>query len=198
MSWRECKSLLKLRDQVNAEYPGRDKSSDGTIGDANHATKKSDHNPWFKDAHGIGVVTAIDIDEDLAVTIHSIQKIVDNICASRDPRVKYIIYEGKITVKGSNLQQWKKYTGPNKHEHHVHISVFPEARFYDDETPWDIDGVAIPAAPAPEGAVTNYIVRGGDTLWGIARKFETSVDELKRLNGLTGDVIKVEQRLRVK
>ena len=35
-SWRAAKSLLKLRDQVNARFPGRKKDSDGTIGDAAH------------------------------------------------------------------------------------------------------------------------------------------------------------------
>ncbi|MGB4989147.1 MAG: hypothetical protein WBO10_07930, partial [Pyrinomonadaceae bacterium] len=66
MSWRIAESLKKLREQINAEWPGRDKASDGGIGDAAHASRSSDHNPWVKDSRGQGVVTAIDIDEDLA------------------------------------------------------------------------------------------------------------------------------------
>src|SRR5438105_4061792 len=101
--WRRSKSLVKLMSQINAAFPSRDTSSDGAIGDAEHATRGSDHNPWVKDGK-MGVVTAQDIDEDLSTEIHSIEKIVDAIRASRDKRVKYIIYEGRITVQGSDLQ----------------------------------------------------------------------------------------------
>ena len=31
-----------------------------------------------------------------------------------------------------------------------------------------------------------YVVKPGDTLWGIAAKFATTVDRIKRLNGLSG------------
>jgi LysM repeat protein len=31
-----------------------------------------------------------------------------------------------------------------------------------------------------------YVVRPGDTLWGIAAKFSTTVDRIKRLNGMAG------------
>jgi len=42
-----------------------------------------------------------------------------------------------------------------------------------------------------------YIVKKGDTLWKIARDFNTSVDYLKRLNGLDTDLIIVGQTLKV-
>jgi Tfp pilus assembly protein FimV len=40
-----------------------------------------------------------------------------------------------------------------------------------------------PARHVPEGV---YVVQQGDTLWSIAAKFGTTVDRLKRLNGLHG------------
>lgn len=138
MTYRLAKSLDKLRSQINAAFPNRDKSSDGWIGDTKHASRKSDHNPWIKDKNGVGVVTALDTDEDLAPDVHSIEAIVSAIRASRDPRVKYIIYEGRITVAGSNLQQWKKYTGPNPHNHHFHISVNSDPKLYDSTAEWAI------------------------------------------------------------
>jgi hypothetical protein len=61
--WRGAKALFRLRDQINATFPGRNKASDGLIGDAAHATRASDHNPWVID-NGVGVVTAIDITHD--------------------------------------------------------------------------------------------------------------------------------------
>lgn len=133
---RLAASLVQLRKQINDRYPARDKTSDGWIGDKKHATRKSDHNPWVK-ADGDGVVTAIDVDEDLAPGLDAMGTVV-RLCASRDPRVKYIIYEGKITVQGSQLQQWKKYTGVNAHKHHVHVSVFPDRRLFDDASDWAI------------------------------------------------------------
>lgn len=196
MAWRKAKSLVVLVDQINAAYPGRDKSSDGAIGDERHAIRGSDHNPWVKDGR-TGVVTAVDIDEDLSASIHSLSAIVDAICASRDRRVKYIIYEGRITVKGSSLQQWKKYTGSNAHKHHAHISVFPEKKFYDDEALWSIEPIPTAPNPTPD-AERFYVVVPGDTLWGLSRKFKTGVDALKTLNSLVSDIIQVGQTLRVK
>ena len=143
MSWRLAKSLVKLREQINAAYPERDKSSDGSIGDRAHRRRKSDHNP-----NEYGVVCAIDIDEDLSPTIHSVEHIVNAIRASKDPRVKYMIYEGRITREGSKLQQWKRYTGPNSHSHHLHVSVYSTPRLADDDSVWNIGSAAV-ASPAP-------------------------------------------------
>lgn len=140
MSWRIAKSLDTLRKQINADFPTRDKSSDGTIGDQSHSARKSDHNP-----NKAGVVCAYDIDEDLNSTT-TLQQVVDSICAARDPRVNYIIYEAKITIAGSELQRWKKYTGKNAHKHHAHISVHQDPKLYDSTAPWKIDVVKTSAA----------------------------------------------------
>ena len=149
MAWRIAESLKTLRTQINAAYPNRDKASDGGIGNAEHASRNSDHNPWVKDSHGMGVVTAIDIDEDLASNIHSIEAIVSAIRASRDKRVKYIIYERRITVAGSDLQRWKAYHGANAHEHHAHISVNSDPKLYDSTKAWDIGITKNSAAMQP-------------------------------------------------
>ena len=40
-----------------------------------------------------------------------------------------------------------------------------------------------------------YYVQSGDSLWSIARKFNTTVDEIKKLNNLTTNLLNINQRL---
>ena len=45
---------------------------------------------------------------------------------------------------------------------------------------------------------TYYIVKKGDTLYDIARRYNVTVDELKRLNNLTSSNLSIGQRLMIK
>jgi N-acetylmuramoyl-L-alanine amidase len=42
-----------------------------------------------------------------------------------------------------------------------------------------------------------YVVKKGDTLWSIAKKFNTSVESLKKLNNLKSNIIQISQVLNV-
>lgn len=42
-----------------------------------------------------------------------------------------------------------------------------------------------------------YIVKGGDSLWSIAKKYGVTVDELKSANNLTSNVLSIGQRLKI-
>ncbi|WP_057767324.1 C40 family peptidase [Cytobacillus praedii] len=53
-------------------------------------------------------------------------------------------------------------------------------------------------APHSHDQTATYTVQNGDGLWGIARKFNLSVGELKNLNGLNTDTIYPGQKLVVK
>lgn len=46
-----------------------------------------------------------------------------------------------------------------------------------------------------DGNDTYYVVKSGDTLWSIARKYNLSVNELKSLNNLSSNVLNIGQRL---
>ena len=137
MSWRLAKSLEELRRQVNNRWPNRGKQSDGTKGDDRHAATKSEHNP-----NAAGVVTAMDITHD---PLHGFDsyKFAQHLLDTRDPRVWYVISNGRIgsVSAGPSIGKWRKYTGSNKHDHHVHISVMQDARLYDNPAAWNIDGV---------------------------------------------------------
>lgn len=144
-SWRLAKSLETLRKQINAEYPKRKKTSDGTIGDARHRAKKSDHNPNSK-----GVVCAWDITED---PVNGPNLTVLNLYLMKDPRLHYTIYERKIY--NPSIQSGK--ARPAKgHEAHMHVSVRQVAKLYDDPSPWKIKAEAMPSkttsAPKPAPA----------------------------------------------
>jgi LysM repeat protein len=54
-----------------------------------------------------------------------------------------------------------------------------------------------PAAKTAEAKIESYKVAQDDTLYGIARMFNMGVDDLKNLNNLSADTIKVGQTLKV-
>jgi murein DD-endopeptidase MepM/ murein hydrolase activator NlpD len=52
-------------------------------------------------------------------------------------------------------------------------------------------------ASSSSGSAVYYKIRSGDTLSGIARKYRTTVNSIKRLNGLKSDFIRDGRRIRV-
>ncbi len=145
-NWREAKSLLELRDQVNAKWPTRSKDSDGTIGDEAHQHRVSDHDP---DENGI--VTAMDITHDPKSGCDS-YLLAEMLRSAKDGRIKYIISNRKIASGSGQDHQawvWRPYTGANPHDHHVHISVKDIPSIYDDVKPWNL-GAEVAAANLPD------------------------------------------------
>lgn len=52
--------------------------------------------------------------------------------------------------------------------------------------------------PAPQSEpYIEYTVKSGDTLWLLSRKYQTTVDAIKKLNGLTSDIIDIGQVLKI-
>ena len=129
-----AKSLATLRDQVNALAPNRSKAADGWIGDAAHQATASDHNP-----NAAGVVTALDITHDPSHGFDS-WAFAEMLRQKKDGRVKYVISNGRIFSATVSPWSWRTYTGSNKHDHHVHVSVSGSKSLYDDPKPWDIAG----------------------------------------------------------
>lgn len=141
MAWRLAKSLETLRAQVNKAYPKRSKVSDGTVGDLSHAARASDHNP-----NAAGVVTAMDITHDPAKGVDT-WKLAEILRQNKDPRIKYVISNGRIFSSQTSPWQWRPYTGANKHAQHVHVSVLAGTNG-DSTEPWILTTKATPL-PAP-------------------------------------------------
>lgn len=61
----------------------------------------------------------------------------------------------------------------------------------------DLEAQEEHAGESSSDGVVRYRVRSGDTLWGIARAYGTTVDEIKSANNLRGNRIDVGQLLRI-
>lgn len=147
-------SLVALRNEINERFPGRDRSSDGWIGDAAHAARPSDHNPGAR-----GYVHALDIDEDIDgvddETGAELMWLAEHLRTKRDPRVKYVIYEGRIFSSYATAHrrawEWGPYTGVNAHRRHLHVSILSTPAAEQDTSPWlpPLRQAPAPAASRP-------------------------------------------------
>lgn len=155
-NWNLAPSLIVLHNQINAAWPTRNKSSDGSIGDAAHSARVSDHNP-----DGSGVVRALDTDEDLdgpSRGQEQTRRVVEALRTSHDRRIKYVIYEGRLFASYSQpwrpAWEWGPYSGINDHAHHWHLSILGSREAAESQDPWPILG------PVEEGAIEVSIKEG--------------------------------------
>lgn len=126
-TWFPSPAIVTLLDQINELYPNRETRSDGIIGDAAHASRKSDHNP---DWDSNGIVRAIDVTAEGVPVATLIRAII------QDKRVRYVISNGLIWQVTD--PHWRKYTGANKHDRHFHVSI-RDVNGYDlDGSRWDL------------------------------------------------------------
>lgn len=113
-------AAIAVLRQATALCPKRNKASDGLLPSAAHVKQNpnSDHNSGF----------AVDLTHDpknginCGVIFHKLRS---------DKRVKYLIFQGQIWSPEKGL---KPYSGPNQHNHHLHISIKEE--WGKDTSPW--------------------------------------------------------------
>lgn len=157
-------SLVRLRDELNFTHRDRDKSSDGWIGDASHAARKSGHNP---DWSAGGVVRATDTDKDGILTADLLH------IALHDERTEYVIWNGFIYLRSTGFRK-QVYTGSNKHTGHMHIEIRKGKKYEDDKRNWGYADRVLgrlvapsPAAPTPGrksvDEIAGEVIAGG---WG--------------------------------
>ena len=132
------KGLNVLLGQINEQAPNRSKESDGSVGDPDHAARESDHNPEDTEDSSDGndpdnQVDARDFTHDPArgADMHEISEAIR---ISRDRRVKYVIFNGRIfssySTSTRKAWEWGPYSGSNNHAKHMHVSVVDSPNDY--------------------------------------------------------------------
>lgn len=130
----EAKSLRNLRDTVDRRWPGRDRRSDGWIGDEAHQARKSAHNPDPK----TGVVRARDTDVDGIVAPVVVASGILH------PSVRYIIHNRRI-YRSQDRFRPRVYDGSNPHTGHIHTEIWATPSAEVNNQPWPlIEGFAWP------------------------------------------------------
>ena len=117
---RATPAAIAVLRQATAIAPLRLKASDGLLPSKAHIHQNpnSDHNTGH----------AVDLTHDKLGGIDCFilfQKL------QADPRVSYLIFQGKIWSREKGLRE---YTGSNKHNKHLHISI--KEGCGDDTSPW--------------------------------------------------------------
>lgn len=162
MVWRQdsrgrvAKSLLTLIDQVDATWPNRKKTSDGTIASSQHSSQNPTSDHEIKN----GIVRALDITNDPAHGVNA-RAIAQALLDSRDPRISYVISNRQMARSypktGTTPWQWSPYTQSNPHTEHCHVSVVDNPTLYDDPRPWAIKAGQIPQPPLPRPPVESGV-----------------------------------------
>ena len=109
-------SLRRLGNEVDARWPTRQRHTDGWIGDSEHKTRVSDHNPDPR-----GLVHAIDLTTDGLDVVALLAAVPVY------PSVHYVIHDGKIWSRANNMRP-TRYDGINPHREHMHVSIFTNPR----------------------------------------------------------------------
>ena len=145
--WSLAPSLAALEAEADRIAPGRSRRSDGSIGDAAHADRVSDHNPSG------GWVHAIDLTDDPRGGFDA-HAMAQRVIGRRDPRIKYIISNRRIYGPGSRFG-WAggPYSGANPHTAHAHFSVLPTNVGRFNVSPWFGASAPQPGPPNPNSEV---------------------------------------------
>jgi len=147
VSWILIPSLVRLRSEFDLIAPGRDKGSDGAVGDLAHQSSCCDHNPDetgnvpIRDVDRTNEVHAIDVDVDLRAPDLSMEDVVQFLLArcrdGQERRLRYVIFNRRIWEAPGWVEQ--PYRGKNPHDHHAHFSGSYASGLEADTSSWHLE-----------------------------------------------------------
>lgn len=129
--------LLSLLREVDALWPSRAKTFDGTFGDDRHKARKSDHNP---DSEGYCRALDLTRDDHDGPPLHLLADYIRHVGATGSQRLAvggYVIFDRRIASDGGGWI-WRPYTGDNPHVSHLHVSCSALPVFYMIGRPWGL------------------------------------------------------------
>ena len=153
-TWHLAPSLKQLQKELDAQFPGR--PNDGTIGDAAHAARPSEHNPDNDpDPMPKGAVSAIDVYTQDGkgktwITEAEFAKLLAKF--KKDSRVWYVIHRGFIYSRTHNFEK-RAYDGSNPHNSHFHLSLMQTKAAHDSTASWGVKAALGTATPTPPSTV---------------------------------------------
>jgi hypothetical protein len=192
--------LGRLRDDFNEVAPGRDRASDGSIGDAAHSSS-SDHTPdeisdalRGKDADSTNEVHAIDVDADLRTPGLTMEMVVQHLVArsraGMEDRLRYIIIDRRIW-EASNRWRQQPYTGPNPHDKHAHFSASYGTAAEADTHSWHLEDLVALTAEETRAIVRDELTRFGG-VDPLATILARSGEQRTRMSALMTSVAELE------
>lgn len=189
--YRLAPSLVRARTVIDNRWPGRDRASDGWIGDPAHQARTSDHNPNDR-----GMVDAIDVDMYGGTTIVHRPSIVAGLMLH--PSTEYVIFNRRIFRKADRFRP-RVYTGINPHTGHCHCSISQTVAAEQNSAPWVLLaafpswptlGRGLPATPTQIRQLQAFLNACGASL-AIDGSFGYATDQairnFQRSKGLTVD-----------
>ncbi|GAA5494730.1 LysM domain-containing protein [Rubritalea squalenifaciens DSM 18772] len=98
---------------------------------------------------------------------------------------------GETNAYANNNPNYLPNSGPNAAPYQPIPSAAPSVE------PAGGNYIPSPGAAVPAGATTPHTIVAGDTLWGLARKYNTSVEAIQRANGMTNTIVQLGQTIQI-